>query len=682
MDGRTTAAVACVVAGNAWLLLAVTVVFRRTPLWRRYRPRAGARPIQLLLRTGGYGWLEDVSADTLVLAPGDVRDSGGADDLDARDHLLRGLRSREPEVRRASVAALAHLGHRHEWAIDGLIEALAEHADSPASVAGAARPCGAAGWSRLVPLLGHPSSVVRSYAVRLLAGHGDHVVQQATELTWDPLPQVRAAALETLSALPTGETLRCALRLLEDPHPLVRVEACKTAGAISGVTAAPFVVPLLTDPSWWVREAAREALVTSGGDVVPAILPALQDEDPEVRNRAAPRAPGARGGRRAARGRARPRPARADPRRRRQAWRRAGRRAGTAQGSGRRALARARGGHVTLGDALRTGVLLCAAYLSLVYAMHLALMLVGFAESRRRRRLDGLRDLGAVAGSRFSPPVSILVPAHNEGATIVDAVRSLLALDYLEYEVIVVNDGSTDDTLALLEGAFDLVPVELPSRAVETEPVRGQYRSRFEPRLLVLDKPEWGKADALNAGLNHCRHRYVCGVDSDMVFGRDALAQTMGAFIGNSGTVVGLTSFFETTADPAASLVGGVDYRIPDQKPLLLYQALDYLRAFFNNRIAWTRYDFMLCAAGAFQIWRRDLLDELRGWSRAFTCEDIELTFRVHRLMRERGAPYRILSLPHRVGVTEGPDTMRKLIAQRERWQRVILETWWANRRM
>ena len=167
-----------------------------------------------------------------------------------------------------------------------------------------------------------------------------------------------------------------------------------------------------------------------------------------------------------------------------------------------------------------------------------------------------------------------------------------------------------------------------------------------------------------------------------MVFGRDALAQTMGAFIGNPGTVVGLTSFFETTADPAASLVGGVEYRIPDQKPLLLYQALDYLRAFFNNRIAWTRYDFMLCAAGAFQIWRRDILDELRGWSRAFTCEDIELTFRVHRLLRERGAPYRILSLPHRVGVTEGPDTMRKLIAQRERWQRVILETCWANRRM
>ena len=135
MDGRTTAAVACVVAGNAWLLLAVTVVFRRTPLWRRYRPEQALADPASSCALGGYGWLEDVSADTLVLAPGDVRDSGGADDLDARDHLLRGLRSREPEVRRASVAALAHLGHRHEWAIDGLIEALAEHADSPASVA-------------------------------------------------------------------------------------------------------------------------------------------------------------------------------------------------------------------------------------------------------------------------------------------------------------------------------------------------------------------------------------------------------------------------------------------------------------------------------------------------------------------------------------------------------------------
>jgi len=174
----------------------------------------------------------------------------------------------------------------------------------------------------------------------------------------------------------------------------------------------------------------------------------------------------------------------------------------------------------------------------------------------------------------------------------------------------------------------------------------------------------------------------VCGVDADMVFARDALSTTMPAFMRNPGSVVGLTSFFETSANPAASLLAGVSYRIPDLRPLILFQVLDYLRAFFNNRLAWSRYGFMLCAAGAFQVWRRDLVDELRGWSPAFTCEDIEFTFRAHRFLRERGSPYRILSLPVRVGVTEGPDDMRKLVAQRERWQRVIVETWWANRKM
>jgi poly-beta-1,6-N-acetyl-D-glucosamine synthase len=147
-------------------------------------------------------------------------------------------------------------------------------------------------------------------------------------------------------------------------------------------------------------------------------------------------------------------------------------------------------------------------------------------------------------------------------------------------------------------------------------------------------------------------------------------------------TVVGLTSFVEIAEDPSRALVDGVHWTIPDSKPLVAYQALDYLRAFYNNRIAWSRLDFMLCAVGAFQVWRRDLLEELGGWSRDYTCEDIELTFRVHKTLRDRGRPYRVVCIPDRVGVTEGPDTVRKLVAQRERWQRVILETWWSYRHM
>jgi cellulose synthase/poly-beta-1,6-N-acetylglucosamine synthase-like glycosyltransferase len=337
---------------------------------------------------------------------------------------------------------------------------------------------------------------------------------------------------------------------------------------------------------------------------------------------------------------------------------------------------------VTIGDLLHVAVFACAAYLCAVYATYAGLMLVGFAESRRRRREREREDLVTSRDSRFFPPVSIVVAAHNEAGSLPDAVHSLLGLEYPEFEVIVVNDGSTDDTLERLFDAFELVPVDALSRdVVATERIAAYYRGVREPRLLVVDKEGGGKADALNAGLNHSRHRYVCGVDADTVFARNALSATMQAFLADPD-VVGLTSLVEIAADPSASLVRGVHYRIPDTRPLIVYQALDYLRAFLNNRIAWSRFDFMLCAVGAFQIWRRDLLDELRGWSRDYTCEDIELTFRVHKVMRDRGRRYRVLCLPDRVGLTEGPDTVRKLVAQRERWQRVILETWWAYRRM
>jgi poly-beta-1,6-N-acetyl-D-glucosamine synthase len=338
---------------------------------------------------------------------------------------------------------------------------------------------------------------------------------------------------------------------------------------------------------------------------------------------------------------------------------------------------------VTLEALLRGFVIACALYLGLVYATYLALMCVGFAESRRSRREHRIEDLAALGESRFSPSVSVIVAAYNEATALPLAVRSLLELEYAEFEVIVVNDGSTDDTLERLRAAFDLIPVEATSRhLIETEPIAAYSRSPDDPRLLVIDKANGGKADALNVGLNHCRHRYVCGVDADMVFARDALSRAMRVITQDPGTIVGLTSFVEIAEDPSRALVGGTNYEIPESRPLIAYQALDYLRAFYNNRIAWSRLEFMLCAIGAFQVWRRDLLEELGGWSRDYTCEDIELTFRVHKVLHDRRRPYRIVCLPDRVGVTEGPDTVRKLVAQRERWQRVILETWWAYRHM
>jgi cellulose synthase/poly-beta-1,6-N-acetylglucosamine synthase-like glycosyltransferase len=337
---------------------------------------------------------------------------------------------------------------------------------------------------------------------------------------------------------------------------------------------------------------------------------------------------------------------------------------------------------VTLEGALRAGVLACSAYLLLLYALYFTLMTIGLVETRRRRRERSVDDLDALTESRFAPAVSIIVPAYNESGGLPDAVRSLLAIEYPEFEVIVVNDGSTDDTLERLVAELELVPVEAASRdIVRSEPVDRYYRCPADARLLVVDKRNGGKADALNAGLNHSRYRYVCGVDADMVFARDALTRAMRE-IAADPRVVGLTSYFENARDPAATLQEGRRYTGPDTAPLFAFQTFDFLRSFFNNRTPWARMNFMLCAAGAFQLWRRDLVEDLHGWSAEFTCEDIEFTFRAHRVLREQKRRYRIVCLPDCVGVTEGPDSVRNLVSQRERWQRVILETCWANRRM
>jgi cellulose synthase/poly-beta-1,6-N-acetylglucosamine synthase-like glycosyltransferase len=318
----------------------------------------------------------------------------------------------------------------------------------------------------------------------------------------------------------------------------------------------------------------------------------------------------------------------------------------------------------------------CLIYLLAVYGAYLAMLLYSAVEARSRRSRRRLENLERMRESSLTIPVSIVAPVHNEEPIVVAATRSFLAVDYPEHEVIVVNDGSTDGTLAALEREFDLKPVELFYRhRFETKPIRAIYRSRTEPRLVVIDKANGGKADSLNCGLNLARYRYVCGVDGDTILTRRSLLDGMRLVLGDPQRIVGVTGHISINSKPEESLgEDGAPSRV-DHRPILAFQHLDYLRSFFNNRLGWTRLNTMLCAVGAFQIWRRDVLEELGGFSTTFTCEDIELTFRAHEKLRREGRSYRLLSLPETVGVTEGPDRARTLIAQRERWQRVILET-------
>lgn len=327
--------------------------------------------------------------------------------------------------------------------------------------------------------------------------------------------------------------------------------------------------------------------------------------------------------------------------------------------------------------------LVCLGYLALTTLGYVVLVALGGVETAVRRHEGGSDDFATLSTSRFTIPVSVIVPAYNEEPLIASTVRALLELDYPEHEVVVVNDGSSDGTLDRLKEVFDLEPYEAFVRSLfpSTE-VRSMYRSSRHPNLVVVDKENGGKADTLNAGLNVARYRYVCGVDADTWFERSALLKGMRLVVQDPARVVGVTSYLTTARDPERALADPPGRRRVGLNLLDSYQHLDFLRSFFNNRIAWSRGGFMLCSPGAFQIWRRDVLEEVGGYSREFTCEDIEITYRVHEKLRREGRDYEILCLTDNVATTESPDTVGKLVAQRERWQRVIDETVWHYRRM
>ena len=272
MDGRTGLVVVCAVAGGAWALLVLALLVGRA------RHRRRTRPLAIVTEVGE--WKQPPVVTELV-------DLGDKDERTAEELLNESLRSDIPELRTASVTALASLADRHDWAIDGLVEALAEASENPVRVAGELDRLAPRPGPRLAPLVAHPNPVVRAYAVRLLSRYPALAEQHVPACTSDPSPNVRGAALETLRAAGSPAALRHALRLLEDPHPQVRAQACRTAAAVSGRASAAYLVPLLADTSWWVREAAREALVTAGHHARIVVEPALESHDPALRSGAA-----------------------------------------------------------------------------------------------------------------------------------------------------------------------------------------------------------------------------------------------------------------------------------------------------------------------------------------------------------------------------------------------------------
>ncbi len=321
-------------------------------------------------------------------------------------------------------------------------------------------------------------------------------------------------------------------------------------------------------------------------------------------------------------------------------------------------------------------------YYLLSNLINLALLIVAiYKNSLHRHRLAGVRMDSAA--SPFSPPISLLVPAHNEELGIVANVNSLLQLDYPELEVIVVNDGSRDKTLETLVKSFHMhrAPIVYISE-IGTASVTAIYRSSAHPRLLVLDKESAGcKADAINAGINAATSPYVCVVDADSILEKDSLSRIMAGVMCDPERVVavgGIVRILNGSKVEGAELK---EVHLP-RKHIELLQVIEYLRAFLVGREAWAGFNLLPIISGAFGIFRRDLVLKIKGFRADAVGEDFDLIVRLHRYLLDHDTEYHINFIPDPTCWTEAPSDYGSLARQRARWHKGLLDTLWATRDM
>ncbi len=330
-----------------------------------------------------------------------------------------------------------------------------------------------------------------------------------------------------------------------------------------------------------------------------------------------------------------------------------------------------------------------AGYFLSANGIYLLLLLVSLFGAMKTERLWHIKRATLLFEHGLLPSISIIAPAYNEQLSIVESVTSLLNLKYPHYEVIVVNDGSKDQTIDVLISHFKLERKHpFFKQSLPTQPLRGVYVNPLIPNLIVIDKENGGKADALNLGINASKGAYVCGIDADSLLEENALLKLMSVtldddlpFIALGGNIIPVNGSIVDRGKIEKSGLG---------RPLLVrFQTLEYLRAFTSGRIGWSSLRSLLIISGAFGIFRRsDLLSSggyltiLGKLKKDTVGEDMELVVRLtyQALLEKRY--YRVSYVHHANCYTELPSDYKSLLKQRNRWQRGLLDILSLHRRI
>ncbi|MCD4711309.1 MAG: glycosyltransferase family 2 protein, partial [Bacteroidales bacterium] len=322
---------------------------------------------------------------------------------------------------------------------------------------------------------------------------------------------------------------------------------------------------------------------------------------------------------------------------------------------------------------------------AMIFTAYLILTIFSAISLRKYLRKNSYVDYNSIVASPLAPSLSVIAPAFNESETIIDNIRTLLSLYYNNFEVVVVNDGSKDDSLEKMINAYELEKVNyyfdyrLPCKRI-----RGVYKSqnRSFKKLTVIDKANGGKADALNAGLNVCRNELVVSIDADSIMEPDALLKLVKPFMeAKEKRVIGAGGVIRI-ANSCEISDGHIQKVNLPKKFLPRAQVMEYTRAFLMGRMAWSELDGLLLISGALGMFDREIVIKAGGYHTNTVGEDMELVVRIRRYMTDNDLNYDVVYIPDPLCWTEVPSTVKVLARQRSRWTRGTLETLITHRKL
>lgn len=270
----------------------------------------------------------------------------------------------------------------------------------------------------------------------------------------------------------------------------------------------------------------------------------------------------------------------------------------------------------------------------------------------------------------YEEGITILVPAYNEQALIIKNLLGIINVDYRNYEVIFINDGSIDRTMDLLDDNLTLYKsFRRPSNMFNYESINGVYESKLYPYIYVIDKENGGKADALNAGLDFAKNNIIITLDADSILDQDSLTYINTAFrdetiISAGGTVHAGQGFTGSHSSPQPTFIAS---------NLIRFQIIQYLTAFYLHKTTQAKINSITVISGAFGAFRKRALIEVKGFRKSIG-EDMDITLKMQQLIKLKYNKHRLIAIPEAKCYTECPETFRELFKQRVRWQKAFID--------